>query len=83
MYERVRIDFAEKLGISNITPKDLLDETIRLNISEEHRETYQEKTRANPPSNSLSRYKRSFFQVFEIFLQQKLICLKMILYFFK
>ena len=60
--ESLRIDLGEKLGNSDITPQDLLDETIRPFIIEECRKTCLEKNHTVNQINIPERYKRSFFQ---------------------
>ena len=68
IFEVVRI-IVEKMGISDFTTQDLLDETIGPILIEEHRKAYQEKNRANPLIKLLHRHKSSIFQDFESFLR--------------
>ena len=69
IFEVVRNTVKEKMGVSDITPQDLLDYTIRAILIEEHRKAYQEKNHANPLIKSLHRYKIAIFQDFASFLR--------------
>ena len=71
IFEVVRNTVKEKMGVSDITPQDLLDDTIGAILIEEHRKAHQEKNHANPLIKSLRRYKISIFQDFESFLRRE------------
>ena len=63
----VRNTVKEIMGTSDITPQDLLDETVVPRLIEEHRKAYLKKYRANGLKKLLHCCKSSIFQDFECF----------------
>ena len=72
IYECVRIDVAKKMGFSDITPQDLIYETIEPFTIEEYRKLFWKKRHNNPYIKLLAGYTRSIAQDFESFLRSEL-----------
>ena len=78
-YEKVRDETERDLNISYITAVDLQDAIIGPIIIKEYREQVSKRMKYNEYMRILANYISSIFQDFEIFSEQKLIWLKMIL----
>ena len=81
-YEKVRDEIERDLDIEDITAEDLQDEILGPIIIKEYNEQVTKRMNDEQYMNILTFYTRLFFKILKVFLEHKLIWLKMILNWF-